>query len=379
MYLHHSIANKTRLIVAHPNYYQQHRLLIQFVLNANSEYVRFTDTKLDIATALAQIEASVGTLRPKQKIKYLVLDECDRLKPLALSRLIRDLLSRSGNIKIVILSRVLPNIILQDVDVRNITQIIPIDKGLRLSDTTTTYPKPHLEVHAFGRGRAFVDGKEILRWPGQLARNLFFFMVDNPIVTRNVIFKTFWPDTADSGATNVFHVTKGSIHDVLGFELLKYGGPYYRLTDDIELTYDVADFHDLSQNGMQERDEDQLMMAHTLFNGTFLQDTEEKLWITTRRDELKLLYSETMNTLAQLKEDAGELDMALGISIRILAMNLGRDDVTRRVMEMYLKRNQPCDALKIYQIVLEYMRQNKVPTNNFLDDLRHDAEVGCDQ
>src|SRR5215475_12279854 len=50
-----------------------------------------------------------------------------------------------------------------------------------------------LEVYAFRRGAVFVDGRPISRWEGPLVRDLFFFLVDHPLVTRDEIFDTFWP------------------------------------------------------------------------------------------------------------------------------------------------------------------------------------------
>ena len=72
-------------------------------------------------------------------------------------------------------------------------------------------PKPQLEIYAFGRGHAISNGREIRSWDGALPRNLFFYFIDNPLVTRDQIFEIFWSKLSIKDATNVFHVTKRKI------------------------------------------------------------------------------------------------------------------------------------------------------------------------
>ena len=85
--------------------------------------------------------------------------------------------------------------------------------------TVEATPKPQLEVYAFGRGHALVNGLPITNWDGALPRNLFFFFMDHPLVTRDEIFETFWPDLSVKEATNVFHVTKRKITERISMKI----------------------------------------------------------------------------------------------------------------------------------------------------------------
>ncbi|MFQ3674014.1 MAG: hypothetical protein SNJ83_10505, partial [Aggregatilineales bacterium] len=69
-------------------------------------------------------------------------------------------------------------------------------------------PKPQLEVYAFGQGLALINGHEMVNWDGALPRQMFYYFLDHPLVTRDEIFKVFWPQLPVKEATNVFHVTK---------------------------------------------------------------------------------------------------------------------------------------------------------------------------
>ena len=99
--------------------------------------------------------------------------------------------------------------------------------------------KPQLEVYAFGRGHAVSNGREISSWDGALPRNLFFYFIDNPLVTRDQIFEIFWPKLSVRDATNVFHVTKRKIterisvyvDDGRNYELTIYSTGFYVPSD----------------------------------------------------------------------------------------------------------------------------------------------------
>ena len=116
--------------------------------------------------------------------------------------------------------------------------------------TVEAKPRPQLEIYALGRGYAFVNGQEITNWDGALPRNLFFYFVDHPLVTRDEIFATFWPKLSVKEATNVFHVTKRKISERISgkvggsksYELTQYQAGFYMPSEKVVRHYDVADF-----------------------------------------------------------------------------------------------------------------------------------------
>jgi hypothetical protein len=124
-------------------------------------------------------------------------------------------------------------------------------------------PRPQLEVYALGRGHALVNGAQITNWDGALPRNLFFYFLDRPLVTRDEIFETFWPELSVKEATNVFHVTKRKISERISmkvntpgsYELTQYNGGFYLPSEKIVRHYDVADFQEAIERALVARDE----------------------------------------------------------------------------------------------------------------------------
>ena len=356
MILQPTIPNHIRLIMIHPNYYEQHLVLHQFVSQPNTAYLRLDGDALDEAAATLQIEAHIGNISEIGRLAYLVVDECDRMEATALDNLILSLLNNLHATKICILSRYLPQIIYEP-SVLAVTQVIPVDEAYGLYDYTTIAPTNHVEVHAFGQGRVFVNGREITQWKGDRSRHLFFYMVDSEIIPRELICQTFWANSTSKKAINVFQVTKGYMYESLGIEPFEQHNRFFRHRKDIEISYDVTDFHNFCQDGERLRDEAQMLKACQLYKHTFLQGSEMP-WIYTRRAELELDYCEMLRVLADVQHHAGKTDEALGTNLHILAKSRTDENLGAAVLEELVNRNQPCTAAKIYSTVTTALHKN---------------------
>lgn len=105
---------------------------------------------------------------------------------------------------------------------------------------TASYPR--LDVFAFGRGEAYLDGQLLSEWGGALQRTLFFFMVHHQFAPRSQILQAIWPDAKPQSARNGFHVTKSRLHELLGFDLLVHQDDGYALSAEVQLYYDVRQY-----------------------------------------------------------------------------------------------------------------------------------------
>jgi two-component SAPR family response regulator len=226
--------------------------------------------------------------------------------------------------------------------------------------TVESNPRPQLEVYSLGRGYALVNGQQITNWDGALPRNLFFFFMDNPLVTRDEIFATFWPNLSVKEATNVFHVTKRKISERISmkidetgsYEMTQYSGGFYIPSEKLIRHYDVGDFQAAIERAMTITDdveeENLLTQAIDFYKAPFLQ-TVEMQWAQTRRDQLQQLYAQALISMGRLKKRQGDFLSSLGFFIRSLRETPQREDIHREVMNLYLKLNMPNDAREQYQ------------------------------
>ena len=236
--------------------------------------------------------------------------------------------------------------------------------------TKEATPKPQLEVYAFGRGHAISNGREIRSWDGALPRNLFFYFVDNPVVTRDQIFDIFWSKLSIKDATNVFHVTKRKIterismhvDDENNYELTNYSSGFYVPSDKVVRHYDVADFEHAMEGALMSDNlhEQEVLFRHAvdIYKAPFLH-TIKLAWVDARRKQLQTMYAEALIGLANLQAGRGEWERALGSYARVLRESPQREDIHRKVIEMYINLGRVEDARLQYNL-LERMLKRKL-------------------
>ncbi len=333
---------------------------------SNLEKVFEQNDPRPLAKALAK---DLGSHSKEPLVVYI--DEFDRL-PFddALTTFITDLMKElPANIQIAVSSRLLTHQPWIDFVHKGEAVVMGTERRkddllFRLED----HAKPQLETYAFGRGHVLVNGQPVTNWDGALPRNLFFYFIDNPLVTRDQIFETFWPNLPVKEATNVFHVTKRKISERIGmkideagsFELTQYGSGFYTPSDKLVRHYDVHDFEAAVERAlltMDEREEILLLSrAIDLYRAPFLQGVEMR-WMVARRDKLKSLYGQALISLARIAKRRGEKEKALGLFVRALRETPEREDVHREVMALYLSIGMVEDARKQYQILVKFLKE----------------------
>lgn len=346
----HALDDHIRLIILHPNYPHQYVLLSEF-LTERTVYLRFTGQNLSYAQAHHALDEALqiqqGTTVP-ESTSLLVLDECDRVHPEALSVLLPELVNHLSSGRVVVLSRKTPTCVIHDTALRKRTAFLPHDDGLMLWDYAQRDAETHLlEVRAFGGGQVLLNGMLVNEWDGMLPRSLFFYLVDRGLATRNEIFETFWPALNVREATNVFHVTKRKISEVLGIDLTAYWSGYYRISPNIHLSYDVVLFTDLVNTSAilpAQQADAPLTNAIGLYRGDYLHSSMLD-WCGRRREELRQNFSEALFSLGKLKEQAGQTRNALSLYLRAAAMAVQREDLNNSITALTEKLGIPVTAL----------------------------------
>lgn len=234
--------------------------------------------------------------------------------------------------------------------------------------TSDDAPKPQLEIYAFGRGHAISNGQEIRIWDGALPRNLFFYFIDNPLVTRDQIFDIFWPKLSIKDATNVFHVTKRKITERISlyvdddenYELTSYSTGFYVPSDKIVRHYDVFDFEQAMEGALMSDDphEKEVLYGHAIdiYKAPFLH-TVNLDWVEARRQQLQMMYAEALIGMAYLQVAKRLWDRALGYFTRALKEIPQREDIHRQAMQMYINMGRLDDARNQYAILERLLKR----------------------
>lgn len=372
------------LVILHPDFHGQHTLLAPLLKSSEQRTVFLAIPKQGadykaltraLAEALrSQLDDSVSDLPAKpddaaqavaQVVRAhapvnLIIDSYDLLDPDSTTDFLASLAARlPGGSRLVIGGRQLPMDLLWRKDLQPRIALIPVNPDQMMLDYTQSINETVLEVRALGPGRVLINGRLISHWDGILPRTLFFYFVDRGMTTRDEIFRTFWPSLSTREATNVFHVTKRKISEILGTDLTVYWSGFYRLSPDLELHYDVVKFAEAVQNAAVADDERALTLyqnAVELYHGPFLSTLEQE-WVVQRRSELGTTYAEALAGMARIYAKHDDKANALGCYLRAAATSPEREDLARAIMELYRALGQPAEALETYERLEAELKQ----------------------
>ena len=261
--------------------------------------------------------------------------------------------------RIILCGRVFPRIFIQKFAEERIVAVVPTDNDRLLIDYAD--PKTSnkvLEIHAFGQGAVLVNGTLITEWEGVLPRALFFYFIDRAMATRDEIFKTFWPQLGKNEATNVFHVTKRKISEILKIHPTIYSSGFYRISPDIQLYYDVINFREAVQNAVVVNDDEAekiFRVAIDLYQDDFL-STLNHDWVLKRRDELRNSYTDALLGLARIYERQENKPEALGFFQRALSTAPLREDLVRSIMSTHAELGHLEYAQETYHRLAEQLQ-----------------------
>lgn len=342
--------SQVRVVVLHPNYKHQHRLLPRLLSKAH--YLRLQGDEMDVRGVWSQIESAWDTTQLKPSAT-VILDEADRAQPAVLSEIIVGRLLpllRSG--RIVLMGRALPNEVLHHPQLRGKVALLPVDQEHMLADYGARPDGGHLlEVWGLGRGRVMIDGRQIDDWDGVLPRALFFYLVDKGMTTRSDIFESFWPSLSVREATNVFHVTKRKVNEVLGTDLTEFKASYYFLAPSIQLHYDVSRFNYCVQESADAEPaeaERLLREAVALVRSPFI-STLHVPWVESRRSEIAIAFTDALVMLGRLVEARGDQAEGLSWYMRAFRQSPARADVAEHVLQLCRQVGRVVEGKEVYR------------------------------
>lgn len=298
----------------------------------------------------------------------LIIDDVDRLHDPDLERFVLALLAElSSNVHVVLSSPLIYRQPWSTLFARQRAVVLHAqERQHELRFTRHERPSAQLEIYALDRTQIILNGQTVDRWEGMLPRLLFFYLIDQPLVTRDQVLTDFWPALPQDEATDIFHVTKHKITDLLGRvtrdaqELTQYLHGYYVPGSRVIRMYDVHEFEDLIDRALRATSqlEAELLLRRALdyYRTAFLPGLDAP-WVQRRREELAQHFGEALIRLGEIVEGQGDYQTALDLLERGLALRPEREDVHRRVIDLLLQLGQSEAARSQYERLLTQVYQ----------------------
>ncbi len=301
----------------------------------------------------AAFAADLGRLRSDAFI--IVLDEMDRLKSDSdsverfFSTLAPHMPSQS---QIMVNGRELHRQPWNDLILNNFAVAAGDNMAVKGGIFTETAERGQIEFFSLsGHSRILSDGRHIKSWDGSLPRNLCYYFINFPMVTRDEIFDVFWPHLGIKEATNVFHVTKRKISEKLGYEITAYSNGFYVPSPRVNVMYDAREFEEMVEmalSGAEELAPARWYRAVQLYRHPYLEGLDMP-WIVEKREQLRDSFAQALIGLGRMYRQLREPDRALGYFLRAVTEKPDREDVHRNIMKIYYESGRIEDALAQYK------------------------------
>jgi DNA-binding SARP family transcriptional activator len=228
------------------------------------------------------------------------------------------------------------------------------------------YQDAAVRVKGLGPGIVMTKADEVGGWEGHLPRLLLFFALERPFVTRSEICQAFWPDLNSDQAVNVFHVTKRRLHKALesvGMDILVHDGTYYRVNPNLRVNYDMVDFVSALMHGRLAETTQARLQAYQrvieMYQRPYLQGHTER-WIVERRQDYQVGYIEALCGVAEVRLNEERYEHALTLLQRAVQEDPARQDLHRRIMNLYAELGRRSEAASHYNAMRDALSKNGI-------------------
>ncbi len=303
-------------------------------------------------------EAFAADLKSLRKDQYfLALDELDRIPrdSAELDSFFRVLAEKlPKNVRILINGREMFRQPWNDLILNGLAATIGENNAVENGIFREPAQRGQIEFYSLsGSSRLMSDGRAVHSWDGSLPRNLAYYFIDHHMVTRDEIFRIFWPHLGVKEATNVFHVTKRKISEKLGYEITAYSGGFYVPSPRVNIMYDAREFEKQIEEALAGPDDvapAKWYRAVQLYRHPYLEGLDMP-WMLEKREKLRNDFAQALIGLGRMHRALGELDRALGYFLRAVAEKPDREDVHRNIMTIYHEQGRIKDVQAQYKLL----------------------------
>jgi len=217
----------------------------------------------------------------------------------------------------------------------------------------TTYTR--LDIYTFGPVRVYFNDRElkISDWQTREARDIFFFLLQSPPLTKEQIALEFWPDISPARLKMRFKINMHRIRRALGQNSVIFEGKHYQLNRSIIHSLDREKFDWLLEKAANSAEKaDYLEQAVELVSGPYLADIDGE-WALPERLRYQERAQQVMLELAEIYLQRYQFQQSLDVARKILNSEPLLESAHRLVMRVFAAQHDPANLARQYQ---EYQR-----------------------
>jgi DNA-binding SARP family transcriptional activator len=212
-----------------------------------------------------------------------------------------------------------------------------------------------LQLNLLGTPRILVNGEPLMELKSVKTQALLFYLaVSRRAHTRPELAGLLWGDMPESAARANLSKSLSLLRSQLR-ETIIIERNAVSLAGETEVWVDVVDFDKIFQDATETGTRDRLQHAVGLYRGDFLEGffvpkaPEFERWWLLERSRLREQYLRCLQMLADYRVEVGNLEDAIALTRRYLALEPWREEAHRRLMLLLAQDGKRAAALVQYE------------------------------
>jgi ATP/maltotriose-dependent transcriptional regulator MalT/DNA-binding SARP family transcriptional activator len=232
---------------------------------------------------------------------------------------------------------------------------IPIWRStIRQASRHVSLSLPELKIVTFGNVKVYCDDRQLILsdWQTREARDLFFFLLHFPPMTKEQIALELWPDISPARLKMRFKINIHRIRRAIGQDAIVFEGEHYRFNRAINYSWDRETFDEILKSAYQDKRSVEkralLEQANEIANGLYLADVNAD-WAIPERLKVQDVYQQMLLELGDIYLIDGQVQACLGIAKKILQTEPLFEAAHRLIIRVYAALRDPAGMARQYQ------------------------------
>ncbi len=246
------------------------------------------------------------------------------------------------------------------------------EKSIRISQPV------HFEFYTFGQARVIKNGYELSSsvWQTREAKELFFFLLQSPPISKEKISIVFWPDITPARLKMRFKINIYRIRQALGQDSILFEDGLYRFNNTLVYKWDREIFDSLIKDAEKTLNRVSILEeALALINGPYMADMDTG-WADFERLNYQEIYQQIMVELAGFYLKNGQTANCLQLARKVVETDPLLEAGHRLFLEAYAALQDQVNLVRHYQEYERILEEELgvQPSSSFLalyDDLMH--------
>ncbi|MBN1451085.1 MAG: tetratricopeptide repeat protein [Anaerolineales bacterium] len=232
---------------------------------------------------------------------------------------------------------------------------IPIWRNaIRQSAQHVALSLPELGIVTFGDVKVYCNNKMLLLsdWQTREARDLFFFLLHSPPLTKEQIALELWPDISPARLKMRFKINIHRIRRAVGQDAVIFEGERYRFNREINYSWDREKLDEVLQSarrGISLPEKKTLLeRAIEIANGPYLADIDGD-WAVPEQLKYQDICQQMLLELGEIYLAEGQVQAGLNVARRILQSDALLEAAHRLIIQAYAALHDPAGMARQYQ------------------------------